>query len=96
MTTSDHFMSSNLLLDVANSTLGFWRASAKTRNWLGGSFFGDDHDTVSRTPRTIASHPSARTHHTPLQKQTLLRRGLGFRGVGEPLPRTAGIFVFDV
>ena len=37
----------------------------------------------------------ARTHHTLLQKHTLLRRGLGFRGVGEPLPRTAG-FVFDV
>ena len=38
----------------------------------------------------------ARTHHTLLQKQTLLRRGLGFRGVGEPNPRTAGIFVLDV
>ena len=41
-------------------------------------------------------HTLARTRHTPLQKQTLLRRGLGFRGVGEPLPRTAGIFGFDV
>ena len=41
-------------------------------------------------------HTLARTCHTPLQKQTLLRRGLGFRGVGEPLPRTAGSFGFDV
>ena len=31
-----------------------------------------------------------------MQKQTLLSRGLGFKGVGELLPRTAGIFVFDV
>ena len=38
----------------------------------------------------------AHTRHTTLQKQTLLRRGLGFRGVGEPLPSTAGIFGFDV
>ena len=35
-------------------------------------------------------------HHTPLQKQTLLRGGLGFKGVGETLPRTAGICVFGV
>ena len=41
-------------------------------------------------------HTPARIHHTLLQKQALLRRGLGFRSVGEPLPRTAGIFVFDV
>ena len=32
--------------------------------------------------------------HTVLQNQTLLRGGLGFRGVGELLPCTAGIFVF--
>ena len=38
-------------------------------------------------------HTLAHTGHTPLQKQALLRRGLGFRGVGESLPRTAGIFV---
>ena len=38
---------------------------------------------------------AARTHHTLLQKHTLLRRGLGFRGVAEPLPGTAG-FGFDV
>ena len=60
----------------------------------GGSFFGDDHDTDSRTPRTISPYLERR-HHTVLQKQTLLHRGLGFRGVGELLPRTAGIFVFD-
>ena len=30
--------------------------------------------------------------HAPLQRQSLL----GFKGVGEPLPCTAGIFVFDV
>ena len=36
------------------------------------------------------------THRTPLQKQTLLHRGLGFRAVGKPLPHTAGIFVFDI
>ena len=63
----------------------FERLAAKTGNWVGESFFGDDHDTASRTPRT-----------TSPQKQTLLRRGRGFRGVGELLPRTAGIFVFDV
>ena len=40
-------------------------------------------------------HTLARTHHAPLEKQTL-RRGLSFKGVGEPLPRTAGICVFDV
>ena len=40
-------------------------------------------------------HALARTQHTPLQKLTFLCR-LGFRGVGEPFPRTAGIFVFDV
>ena len=41
-------------------------------------------------------HTLARKHNAQLQKQTLLRRGLGFKGVGEPLPRTAGIFVRDV
>ena len=61
----------------------------------GEAISGDDHDTVSGTPRTISPHP-ARTHHAVLQKQTLLRRGLGFRGVGELLPRGAGIFVFYV
>ena len=51
-----------------------------------GGVGGDDDDIVTQTPRT-----------TPvLQQQTLLRRGLGFRRVGELLPRTAGIFVFDV
>ena len=29
----------NCTLDFANSTLGFARLSAKTRNWLGGSLF---------------------------------------------------------
>ena len=46
------------------------------------------------TPRTISPHPSAR--HTVHQKQALLRRRLGFRGVGELLARTAGVFVFEV
>ena len=63
----------------------------------GEALFGDDHDTVSRTPRAILNlHTRARTHRTVLQKHPLLRRGLGFRGVGELLPRTAGIFVVDV
>ena len=57
----------------------------------GDACFGDDDNIVLRTPRTICAHAP----HTLLQKHTLLRRGLGFRGVGEPLPRTAG-FVFDV
>ena len=86
-------LSPSLLLDFANSTLGFG-ISAKNRNWVGGSFFGDGHDTVSRTPRTISPY-LAHTHRT-LQKQTLPRRGLGFRGVCELLPRAAVIFVFDV
>ena len=35
-------------------------------------------------------HTLVRTRHTLLQKQTLRCGGLGFRDVGEPLPRTAG------
>ena len=50
------------------------------------------HPEHLHTPNNI-SHPSAHTPHP--QMPTLLRRGLGFRGVGEPLPRTAGIFAFD-
>ena len=57
----------------------------------GDACFGDDDNIVLRTPRTICAHAP----HTLLQKHTLLRRGLGFRGVGDPLPSTAG-FVFDV
>ena len=46
----------------------FGGLSAKTRNWVG---LGDDHDTVSEHPEQIL-HTLARTHHTPLQKHTLL------------------------
>ena len=41
-------------------------------------------------------HTLVHAHHAPLQKQALLCRGPGFKGVAEPLPHTAGVFVFDV
>ena len=91
--------SPNLLLDFATRLWDFEGFSAKLEisiGW-GEASSGDDHDTVSRTPRTISPHLLvACTHHAVLQKQTLLCRGLGFRGVGKLLPHTAGIFVFDV
>ena len=68
--------------------------SAKTRIGWVESFFGDDHDTVSRPPKQHL-HTLAHTPHST-SKQTLGRRDLGFRGVGELLPRTAGIFLIDV
>ena len=52
--------------------------------------------TLFRGHPELYLHTLVRTHHTVFQKQTLLRGGWGFRGVGELLPRTAGIFVFDV
>ena len=48
----------------------------------GEACFGDDDDIEQYL------HTLARTHYTLLQK-------LGFRGLGEPLPLSAG-FVFDV
>ena len=54
--------SPKLLLDFANTTLGFRRTFGENSKLVGGSFFGDDHDTVSQTPRTLSLHPSA---HTP-------------------------------
>ena len=55
---SDHLIySPNLLLAFAIS-------KAKTRNCVWGRFCGDDHDTFSRTPRTISPHPSAHTPRT--------------------------------
>ena len=63
----------------------------------GEAFFGDDHNTARglRTPEQYL-HTLALAHHAPLRQQTLLRRDLGFKGVGEPLPHTAAIFAFDV
>ena len=54
---------------LCDPTLGFRRAFGRNSKigW-GEAFPGDDHDTVSRTPRTISPH-LARTHHTVLQKQ---------------------------
>ena len=50
----------------------------------GEADFGDDDDIVfADTPNNLRTR--ACTHHTLLPKQTLLCRGLGFRGVGEPL-----------
>ena len=61
---------------------------------LGGAFRGMMTTRFRRHPEQYL-HTLVRVHHTLLQKKTLLRQGLGFRSVGEPLPRTAGIFVFD-
>ena len=91
---SDHFSESpNLLLDFANLTLRYRRASGNSSNLVGGKLFSGMITTLFRGYPEQCLHT---TQHTPLQKQTLLRRGLGFRGVGETLSRTAGIFVFDV
>ena len=89
--TMFYVQSPNLLLDLANSTLGFRRAFCENSNLGGGTLVSGMMTTL------FCGRPEqyARTHHTLPQKHTLLRRGLGFRGVGEPLPRTAG-FVFDV
>ena len=86
-----HIQSPNLLLDFATSTLGFRRVFCENSNLGGGTLVSGKMTTL------FCGRPEqyARTHHTLLQKHTLLRRGLGFRGVGEPLPRTAGC-VFDV
>ena len=51
--------------------------------WGGGLGGHDDRQAASRTPHTTS-------------KANPLRRGLGFKGVGVTLPRTAGIFVFGV
>ena len=69
------------------STLGFRRAFGENSKLSRGKLFRVMIMTlfVSRTPRTIFPHLAC-THHTVLQKQTLLRRGLGFRGVGELRP----------
>ena len=94
---SDHLKCSpNLLLDLANSTLGFRRAFGENSKLVGGKFFLRMITTLYRGHPEQYLHTVARTYHAPLQKQTLLCRGLGFRGVGEPIPRTAVIFVFDV
>ena len=36
----------------------------------GEASFGDDHDTVSRTPRTISPHPSVHTPHSTSKANT--------------------------
>ena len=50
---------------------------------------GDDDDTVSRDAPNNAS-----THH--FKSKPFYAEAWGCRGVGEPLPGTAGIFVFYV
>ena len=56
--------SPNLLLDFANSTLGFWRDfGRKLEIGWGEDFFGDDHDTVSLHPEQYL-HTLARAHTT--------------------------------
>ena len=62
----------------------------------GGKLFSVIITTLFRRHPDQYHHALARTHHAPLQKQTLLRRGLGFTGVAEPLPHAAGIFDFNV
>ena len=94
---SDHFLSSpNLLLDFAKLTLGLRRAFGKNSKLDWGEPLLGMITTLLRGHPEQHLHTAAHAHHTTLRKQALLRRGLGFRGVGEPLPRTAGIFVFDV
>ena len=69
---SDHCISSpNLLLDVANSTLGFRRLSAKTRIGWGEAFSGMIttlfHGHPEQYLHTLVA--LARTRHTPLQRR---------------------------
>ena len=85
---SDHLIySPNLLLDGG--------LSAKTRNWVGGKAFSGMITTLfhGHPEQYLHTLALACTHHAPLQQQTLLRQGLSFKGVCEPLPHTAGIFV---
>ena len=96
---SDHLIySPNLLLDFANSTLGFRKTFGENSELVRGKLFSWMITTLFRghPEQYLQTLAHTHTHHAPLQRQTLLRRGLGIKGVGEPLPRTAGIFVFDV
>ena len=88
--------SPNLLLDFANSTLRCRKAFGEKSKLGGGSFLDTDHDTVSRTPRTVPPHPSALILNTTSKNKPSYADVWALKGVGEPLPRTAGIFVFDV
>ena len=89
---SDHLLSSpNLLLDFAISTLGFRKAFGEHSKLGGGAFYGDDHDTVLRdAPNNL--HTLGPSLHTP--RTTSKANPPGFKGVGEPLPCTAGISCF--
>ena len=69
----------------ANSTLGFRRAFCENSNLDGGKLVSGMMTTMFHGHPEQYTHTRARTHHTLLQKQILLRRGLGLRGVGEPL-----------
>ena len=74
----------------------FERLAAKNSKLGGGKLFCGMITTLFRGHPELYLHTLVRRHHTVFQKQTLLRRGWGFKGVDELLPRTAGIFVFDV
>ena len=75
---------------------GLHRASCENSNLGGGKLVSGMMTTLFRRRPKQYLHTIARTHRTVLQKLALLRRGLGFRRVSEPLPNTADIFVFVV
>ena len=56
----------------------------KLEDWVGGKLFSGMITTLFRGHPEQYLHTLARTHHTKLLKQTLLCRGLGFRGVASP------------
>ena len=71
---------------LESSIFGFWSALGRQLEFEWGNVWGMMTTLFRGHPeQCIQTHPL-------LQKQILLRRGLCFRGVGEPLPRTAGIF----
>ena len=63
----DHFIQSpDLLVEFANSTLGFRRAFCKNS---GQALFGDDHDNVSGRHPEQYLHTLPHTHHIPLKNK---------------------------
>ena len=75
---------SGLCQFVENSKLG------------GGKFFSGTITTLFRGhTETMAPHPSAHTPHTTSKANPPTPRSGPLKVVGEPLPRTADIFVFD-
>ena len=73
----------------------FGGLSAKIRTG-GGNLVSGMITTLFRGHAEQYLHTPARAHHTLLQKQTLRRRGLGFRGVGEPFHVQPALFLMFI